>query len=99
MITLNRTACVKSGMMAGALGVAQEFVLLLKRIAGLDVRVALPIGGNPWRIRWTIQYADMNAMEVANAKLMANADYQALLAKIAEYLISGASLDDVWNVH
>lgn len=37
-------------------------------------------------------------MDAANAKLMANADYQALLGKIAEYLISGASIDEVWNV-
>ncbi len=98
MISLHRTACVKSGMMAVAVGIAREFVPLLKKVAGVDARVEMPVGGNPWRIRWTVQYADMNAMQVANAKLVANADYQALLAKIAEYLLSGASTDEVWNV-
>lgn len=98
MISFHRTACVKSGMLVSALGIAQEFIPLMKKVAGVDARLELPIGGNPWRIRWTIQYADMNAMEVANTKLMANADYQALLGKIAEYMISGASVDEVWNV-
>ena len=98
MISFHRTAGIKSGMLLSALGVAKEFVPVVKKVAGVDVRVELPIGGNPWRIRWTIQYADLNAMEVANAKLMANADYQALLGKIAEYVISGASVDEVWKV-
>jgi hypothetical protein len=98
MINSHRTACVKSGMMVDALGVAQEFVALMKKVAGLDVRIESPIGGNPWRIRWTIQYADLNAMQAATTKLMANADYIALLSKIAEYMISGASVDEVWIV-
>jgi len=98
MINFHRTACVKSGMMSEALAVAQEFIPLMQKVAGADVRLELPIGGNPWRIRWTIQYADLNAMNTVNLKLMANPDYTALLAKIAQYLISGASLDEVWTV-
>ncbi len=98
MINFHRTACVKSGMMVDALGAAQEIVGLLKKVAGVDARLELPIGGNPWRIRWTIQYADLNAMDAANAKLMANADYHGLLRKIAGYMISGASVDEIWNV-
>lgn len=98
MINFHRTACIKSGMMGNALAVAQEFVATMKQVAGVDTRVELPIGGNPWRIRWTIQYADLNAMSTSNMKLMANADYLALLGKIAEYVISGASTDEIWNV-
>lgn len=97
-INFHRTACVKNGMMADALGNAREFVALMKKVAGVDARVELPIGGNPWRIRWTIQYADLNAMNVATMKLMANADYLALPGKTAEYLINGASMDEIWYV-
>ena len=98
MIDFHRTACVKSGMMADAMGAAREVVSLMQNVAGVDVRVEIPIGGNPWRIRWTIQYTDLNAMNAANMKLMANADYIAQLGKIAEYVISGASMDEIWNV-
>jgi len=98
MINFHRTACVKNGMMVAALGVAQEFIPIMKKVADMDVRLELPVGGNPWRIRWTIQYADLNAMSAATTKLMANPDYVALLGKIAEYLISGASVDEVWIV-
>lgn len=98
MINFHRTACVKNGMMANALGVAQEFIPIMKKVADLDVRIELPVGGNPWRIRWTIQYADLNAMSSATTMLMANTEYVSLLGKIAEYLISGASLDEVWIV-
>ena len=98
MINFHRTACVKSGMMAEALVTAGEIAALVSKLAGVEARLELPIGGNPWRIRWTIQYADLNAMQTANATFMANAEYNALLRRIADYLISGASLDEVWNV-
>jgi hypothetical protein len=98
MINFHRTACVKSGMMADALVTAREIAALVGKLVGVDVRLELPIGGNPWRIRWTIQYADLNAMEAANATFMTNAEYNARLREIADYLISGASLDEVWNV-
>ena len=98
MISFHRTACVRNGMMAEALSLAQDFVPLMKTVAGLDVRIELPIGGNPWRIRWAIQYADLNAMQDATTTLMAYPDYIALLGKIADTMISGASVDEVWTV-
>ncbi len=98
MINFHRTACVKNGMMTDALGVAQEFIPIMKKVADLDVRIELPVGGNPWRIRWSIQYADLNSMSAATTKLMANSDYVSSLSKIAAYLISGASVDEVWAV-
>lgn len=56
MISFHRTACVKSGMMADAMGVAREFIAVLKKVTNVDARLEMPIGGNPWRIRWSIQF-------------------------------------------
>jgi len=96
MVTFQRTACVKSGMMPEAVAMAREFVALIEKLTGDKARVQLPIGGNPWRIRWTIEYADLNSMQHNSLKLMADPDYQELLAKIANCVISGASDDEVW---
>jgi len=97
MISFHRTACIKAGMMVEAMAVAIEFVGCVKRVADVDLRVEVPVGGNPWRIRWSFQYPDLAAMESAGIALMADPTYLALLAKIAEYVISGASTDEVWR--
>lgn len=97
MIHFQRTACVKSGVLPQALGVAREFAASAERIAGVDLQVTTPVGGNPWRIRWQMQFPDLNTMDKAFAAMFADPGYVALLGKIGEYLISGASVDEIWR--
>ncbi len=97
MITFNRIACVQAGKMGPAMAYAHEISSYLKDTLGLKIEIAMPVGGNPSRIAWSVRYASMAAMETAQDKMQTDIQYQQLVAKGAELLISGATRDSIWR--
>jgi hypothetical protein len=97
MITFYRIACVQAGKMGPAMAFAHEIAGYVKDVFHSPIEIALPIGGNPNRIAWSVRYADMAAMEAMQEKMLRDAKYQQIVAKGADFLISGATRDSLWR--
>jgi len=97
MITFTRTSCLDATKAAAAFGCAREVAICAKDITGVELLIAMPVGGNPWRIRWTSHFANLGAMEAAAAKLRANPQYNQLVARMSDCCIAGATVDEVWR--
>jgi len=97
MITFNRIACIQAGKMGGAMAFAQEIASYAKDSFGVKFEVAIPVGGNPSRIGWSATYANLAAMEAVNDKMLADKKYQQLVAKSADFVVSGATRDSIWR--
>jgi hypothetical protein len=97
MITMLRTANIATGKTVNAIGWAKAMAAYIKDKLGLEVSVAMPVGGNPNRIGWSAQYADLAAMEATFAKLMADPKYLEMITKGAENFIAGSVHDAIWR--
>lgn len=98
MIRFVRTVHIQPGrlrpVMRGLLAIAQH----VKATHGIDVQVAMPIGGNPNRISTMTKLRDMAAVETTLATLMADEVYTRLVEEIAPHLTSDGTHDEVWKV-
>lgn len=97
MIVFMRTASVARGKLNNAVAAAKEMSQFLDEHLGIRVGVMMPIGGNPNRIAWTAEYQNLGQLEEAFNKMMADADYGALIAKNAECFIEGSVEDSMWR--
>jgi hypothetical protein len=98
MIYFRRTASVGPGKAVPAMLFAREVAALIKGKAGLEVKIGTPIGGNPNRIGWFVQYENLAILEDTQVKLMLDQKYMELIAKSAENFIAGSLHDDIWRV-
>jgi hypothetical protein len=97
MITFYRSASIASGKVPSALGFAKEISAYVKDKVGVDVGIAVPVGGNPNRIGWAARYDNLAAMEAATDKLMADPKYLELVSKGADNFIAGSVHDEIWR--
>jgi hypothetical protein len=98
VIYFQRTASIAAGKAVTAMSFAREVAALIKARTGLEVRVGTPIGGNPNRIAWYVQYESLAALEDTQAKLLADQKYMELIGKSAENFIAGSVHDDIWRL-
>jgi len=97
MITFYRTVAIAPGKLNGGLAFAREIVAYVKNKTGKDVKIAMPIGGNPNRIGWTAQYENLAAYEEVMTKLFNDSKYQEIIAKAAENWVPGSVKDELWR--
>ena len=97
MIAFYRSASIAQGKVASALAFAKEISAHIKDKAGVDVSIAVPIGGNPNRIAYVSTYPNLAEFEAASTKLVADADYQKLVAANAANTIPGSVHDELWR--
>ena len=97
MITFNRIAAIQAGKAGPAMAWAHEICAYLKDGYGMSVDMAVPVGGNPSRIAWTVRYDNMAAMETAQDRMLMDARYQQIVARGGDFLISGATRDSLWK--
>lgn len=64
---------------------------------GVHLEVMMPIGGNPHRIAWRAEHADLAAMEKITAKYMADPKYLKLLSEGGTNFIAGSVNDAIWR--
>src|SRR6516164_10898034 len=81
MIAFRRTLCVMPGMFSAAMAYANELKSQVKATAGVDLKIAIPVGGNPHRIAWMSTHENLAQLDTVNQKLLADQKYQELLKK------------------
>jgi hypothetical protein len=97
MITWYRVAEIAPGQLASAIGFANEVASYVKSKTGVEVRVAMPIAGNPFRIGWTAQYESLAALEADEAKFGDDTKYLALIEKAKDIFNAGSTHDEIWR--
>lgn len=97
MITFYRTVVIAPGKLAGALAFAREVTALVKSKTGANVKIAMPIGGNPNRIGWTAQYENLAGYEQVMTKLFNDPKYQEIVAKSADNWVPNTLKDELWR--
>ena len=97
MIRFVRTASIAPGKVADALAFAKEISTFISKQYGVQLQVMMPVGGNPHRIAWRAEYANLGVMEEFQAKTMADPKYQKLLASGSANFIAGSVNDSIWR--
>ena len=97
MITFYRSASIAPGKNSSTFAFAHEIASYIKDKTGVTVKVAVPVGGNPNRIAWSVQYENLGALEAQQIKLMADAKYMEIVAKSADNFIAGSVRDEIWR--
>jgi len=97
MITFYRTVVVAPGKLNSALAFAREVSGFVKSKTGKEVKIAMPIGGNPNRIGWMAQYENLAGFEEVMNKLNNDAKYQELLASAAGNWVPNTLKDELWR--
>jgi hypothetical protein len=97
MIAFYRSSTILPGKLTNAVAFAKEVAACAKDVTGVDVSVAMPVGGNPMRIGWAARYDNLGAFEAAMGKLMADPKYLGLVAKAGENFMAGATHDEIWR--
>ena len=97
MIAFYRSATFLPGKLTNAVAFAKEVAAYAKDVTGVDVSVAMPVGGNPMRIGWAARYEDLGAFETAMGKLMADPKYLELISKAGESFVPGSAHDEIWR--
>ena len=97
MIRFVRTASIEPGKFADAIAWARQISEFMKRQHGLQLEVMLPVGGNPHRIAWRAEYESLAALDALQARVLADREYQELLAKGASNFIAGSLNDAIWR--
>ena len=98
MINFQRTASVAPGKAVPAMLFAREVATYIKGKSGLEVKIGTPIGGNPNRITWFVQYESLAILEDTQAKLTLDQKYMELIAKSADNFIPGSMHDEIWRL-
>ncbi|MCK9382443.1 MAG: hypothetical protein M0P95_15445 [Sulfuritalea sp.] len=97
MIRFVRTAAIAPGKLGSALAFAKQISAYLEKQHELKLEVMTPIGGNPHRVAWRAEYANLAVMEQTQAKLMADSKYLELLASGGDNFIAGSLNDSIWR--
>lgn len=97
MIGLYRTAAIASGKNASAMAFAAQIASYIKEKTSVEVRVAIPIGGNPNRVAWSVLYENLGAMEKHMGALLGDSKYIEMIAKGSDNFIAGSVHDEIWR--
>jgi hypothetical protein len=96
MITFVRTRSIAPGKMAEAMAYAQQVAKLVKDKHGVQLRLSVPVGGNPDRIAFVSSHASLGEVEAIGVALLADTEYMRLLAVNAQTFLPGATHDELW---
>lgn len=97
MIAFYRSASIATGKMPSAMAFAKEVSAYVKDKIGVEVSIAVPLGGNPNRIGWSSRYENLGALETGWNKLLADPKYMEMVSKGAENFIAGSVHDEIWR--
>jgi hypothetical protein len=97
MIAFYRSASIAQGKVGSALAFSREIAAYIKDKTGVEVHVAVPIGGNPNRVGWSARYENLGALETQQVKLMSDPKYMELVAKGSDNFIPGSVRDEIWR--
>jgi hypothetical protein len=95
MITQVRVVSIAPGKLSPIMSWGKEVCEYCKSRAGIEVKMGLPIGGNPNRLFFISQYESLASLEKLWGKLLSDPQYLALLGRAAEYVIAGSVHDEI----
>ena len=97
MITFMRTVIAKPGKLPEVIAFAQSIAQIAERATGTEVKVLLPVGGKFSEIAWVSKFADLGEFEAANAKLLQDESYVAMLRKADGLFVDASGYDRLWR--
>jgi|SRR5580658_7024485 hypothetical protein len=97
MITFIRSVVAMPGKTFEYLNVAMEMVSVVKRVTGVESKLATAVGGDPSTIGYVGQFGSLADFETAMTKLMADADYRGLIKKSEHLLVPASIRDQIWR--
>ena len=87
MITWIRAANTFPGKIGEAIVWSEGVAAAVKRITGKVLTVSVAFGGPAGGLSWIMQFENAAQVEESNAKMMADRDYQHLLAEAHAYFV------------
>jgi len=97
MIRFVRTATIAPGKLGDALVFAKQITDYVGKTYGQKLEVMVPIGGNPLRIAWRTEYADLAELEAFTTKTMSDPKYAELLKTGGTNFVAGPLNDSIWK--
>ena len=97
MILVQRSVSVAPGMLSVAMGFANEIIAQVKTTTGIDLKIAVPVGGNASRIAWIANYENLAHYEAVGQKLLGDQKYLELIKKAAGILVPNTLHDEIWR--
>ncbi len=97
MIMFFRSAKIAPGRANDAVAFAHRVNKYLDEKYGGKGAVALPIGGNPSRVGWSRQFANLAEFDTLTTKLLTDADYNKMVAEVSNFFIAGSLHDEIWR--
>lgn len=97
MIRFVRTASIAPGKLGEALAFAKEISEYIGKQFGVKLEVMMPVGGNPQRVAWRAEYANLAAMEEMQTKMLADPKYMEFVSKGGANFIAGSLNDAIWR--
>jgi hypothetical protein len=80
-----------------SLGAQRAYDKFGRRRRRVCLRISIPVGGNPNRIRWSSDHENLAALEAQQGKLLSDPKYMDMVAKGADNFIPGSIHDEIWR--
>jgi hypothetical protein len=97
MLTFVRTVVALPGHFFEVIAAGKEVAAIVKRLFDQEVSVCSTLGGNLGEVSWIWQAASIEAEDEMDAKLMADAEYQAVYKKFGPLLVPNATYDRIYR--
>jgi len=97
MIRFLRSANIAPGKQGDSVAFAKQITEYIGKNFGIKLEVLLPIGGNPNRIAWRAEYANLGALEDFINRSSADQKYAELVKSGAANFIAGSIHDSIWR--
>lgn len=97
MIAFYRNTSIAAGKVGGAIAFAKQIAKYVKDKHGLELSIAMPVGGNPNRIGWASRFESLSALEITMNAINADPNYLEMVAKGSENFIPGTVHDEMWR--
>ena len=94
-IRFHRTALIAGAKDQEAAAFAAEVSEYVTETLGMPTAWGLQVGGTYGRVHWFTDYANMAELEAGLVKTIADAGFQALLAKAKDLFIEGRTEDSI----
>jgi hypothetical protein len=97
MIIFMRTASIAPGKVMDALSFGHTIAKYIADRHGVKAQVFIPIGGNPNRIGWQVQFAALAEWDDLTVNLLLDPEYAKLIAANSQNLLPGSVHDEFWR--
>ena len=98
MIYYSRSGTIAPGKTAAALSFSREIAAHIKGKTGMDIRVGVPVGGNPQRIGWFMNFANLAALEEMQVALTQDQQYMDIVKRSGDNFVAGSFHDEIWRI-